>query len=164
MDDWKKRVDEALEAKRRVEQERQAEIRRRQEEKEKRHLEKLKSEYKERLRKHQQRFRCHICGKPSQGPRRLVYWYGPGMGYIDYEEKGNRTGHFTEGMVFSEEDVWELDEPYGDRPDWNRPFGLYKCHKCSRWTCGDHFHLDRCQYCWEGKTGPSLLGLLRRLR
>jgi hypothetical protein len=63
----------------------------------------------ERLKRHQARFYCHICGKPSPQPYR--YW-------DDYGENG---------QLFSSFFV----------TDYNKPTELVQCARCQKWTCPD---------------------------
>jgi len=81
----------------------------------------------ERLKKHQARFYCHICGKPSPQPYR--YW-------VDGAGEGGR--QYSEGYYLI---------------DYNRPTGLVQCAQCKKWTCdnADPPHLENgvCKKCLE---------------
>lgn len=61
----------------------------------------------ERLKQHQARFYCHICGKPS--PQPYQYW-------DDYGENGRLYSSF---LV----------------TDYNKPTELAQCARCQKWTC-----------------------------
>ncbi len=61
----------------------------------------------ERLKQHQARFYCHICGKPSPGP--YQYW-------DDYGENGQQYSSFHV-------------------TDYNMPTELVQCARCHKWTC-----------------------------
>ena len=79
----------------------------------------------ERLKQHQARFYCHICGKPSPKPDQ--YW-------DSYGENGQEwySYHVT---------------------DYNKPTELVQCAKCQKWTCpnADPPHLENgvCKKCVE---------------
>ncbi len=79
----------------------------------------------ERLKLHQARFYCHICGKPS--PQPYQYW-------DDYGENGQcySSFHVT---------------------DYNKPTELVQCTRCQKWTCpnADPPHLVNgvCKKCLE---------------
>jgi hypothetical protein len=79
----------------------------------------------ERLKQHQARFYCHICGKPS--PKPYQYW-------DDYGENG---------QLYSSFHV----------TDYNIPTELIKCTRCQKWTCAnaDPPHLEKgvCKKCLE---------------
>jgi hypothetical protein len=79
----------------------------------------------ERLKQHQARFYCHICGKPS--PQPYQYW-------DDYGENG---------QLYSSFHV----------TDYNQPTELVQCAKCQKWTCpnADPPHLENgvCKKCVE---------------
>jgi hypothetical protein len=92
-----------------------------QKEREKRQAEeqRLAQEYEERMIRHKQMFKCHICGKSSEGPYKDIpsptAWYWPS----DSEMK------FV----------------------WNQPTGLLKCARCGRWTCFDDEADGKCRRC-----------------
>ena len=79
----------------------------------------------ERMKQHQARFYCHICGKPSPKPDQ--YW-------DSYGENGQEwySYHVT---------------------DYNKPTELVQCAKCQKWTCpnADPPHLENgvCKKCVE---------------
>jgi hypothetical protein len=79
----------------------------------------------ERLKQHQARFFCHICGKSSPQPDQ--YW-------DDYGENGQQYNSF---LV----------------TDYNKPTELVQCSKCQKWTCpnADPPHLENgiCKKCLE---------------
>jgi hypothetical protein len=79
----------------------------------------------ERLKQHQARFFCHICGKPS--PQPYEYWES-------YGENGQ-----------------EWDSSYVT--DYNKPTELVQCAQCQKWTCpnADPPHLENgvCTKCLE---------------
>jgi hypothetical protein len=80
----------------------------------------------ERLKQHQARFYCHICGKPS--PKPYEYW----------DQDGDDKGHlFSEFLVL----------------DYNKPTELVQCAQCQKWTCpnADPPHLENgvCNKCLE---------------
>ena len=79
----------------------------------------------ERLKQHQARFYCHICGKPSPQPDQ--YW-------DQYGENGQLYSSF---LV----------------TDYNKPTELVQCAKCQKWTCptADPPHLENgvCKKCLE---------------
>ena len=79
----------------------------------------------ERLKQHQARFYCHICGKPSPKPDQ--YWDG-------YGENGQQYSSFFV-------------------TDYNKPTELVQCAKCQKWTCpnADPPHMENgiCKKCLE---------------
>jgi hypothetical protein len=79
----------------------------------------------ERLKQHQARFYCHICGKPS--PQPYQYW-------DDYGENG---------QLYSSFHV----------TDYNQPTELVQCAKCQKWTCPNaeppHLENGVCKKCVE---------------
>ena len=79
----------------------------------------------ERLKQHQARFHCHICGKPS--PQPYQYW-------DDYGENGQCYSSF---LVV----------------DYNKPTELAQCARCLKWTCpnADPPHMENgvCKKCVE---------------
>ena len=79
----------------------------------------------ERLKQHQARFYCHICGKPS--PQPYQYW-------DDYGENGQLYSSFL-------------------ITDYNNPTELAQCARCQKWTCSnaDPPHLENgvCNKCLE---------------
>jgi len=91
-----------------AEYERQEAVRRQQEEQQKMRV------HAERMAKHQARFRCHECGKPSPGPATVTTYGKPQPDSIDY-----LPSHTTK--------------------DWNRPL-LNLCSYCKRFTCDEHFY------------------------
>ena len=91
----------------------------------------------ERLKQHQARFYCHICGKPS--PRPSGYW-----------DQDGENGHlYSEFFVI----------------DYNEPTELVRCARCQNWTCSNadppHLENEVCKKCLEntpdmcGKTNDS---------
>lgn len=86
---------------------------------------KYKAQEPERLKKHQARFYCHICGKSSPKPDQ--YW-------DSYGEKGQEWySYFV--------------------TDYNKPTELVQCAKCQKWTCPDadppHLENSVCKKCFE---------------
>ena len=87
----------------------------------------------ERLKQHQARFHCHICGKPS--PQPYQYW----------EQDGEDGQLYTSFLV----------------TDYERPTGLVQCARCQEWTCPDadppHMEHGICKNCLQnmdpGATG-----------
>lgn len=79
----------------------------------------------ERLKQHQARFYCHICGKPSPQPDQ--YW-------DQYGENGQLYNSF---LV----------------TDYNKPTELVQCTKCQKWTCPNaeppHLENGVCKKCLE---------------
>ena len=79
----------------------------------------------ERLKQHQARFYCHICGKPS--PQPYQYW-------DQYGENGQLYSSFFV-------------------TDYNQPTELVQCAQCQKWTCpnADPPHLENgvCKKCLE---------------
>jgi hypothetical protein len=79
----------------------------------------------ERLKRHQARFYCHICGKPS--PKPYEYW-------DDYGENGQQYSSFL-------------------ITDYDKPTELVQCAICRKWTCpnADPPHLENgvCKKCLE---------------
>lgn len=79
----------------------------------------------QRLKQHQARFYCHICGKPS--PKPYEYW-------DSYGENGQEwySSYVT---------------------DYNKPTELVQCAKCQKWTCPSadppHFENGVCKKCSE---------------
>jgi hypothetical protein len=79
----------------------------------------------ERLKQHQARFYCHICGKPS--PQPYQYWdeYGEG-------------GHLYSSFLVT---------------DYNKPTELVQCARCQEWTCSNadppHIENGVCKKCSE---------------
>lgn len=117
MTDWKKNVDEA-ERKRILEQDKKEREERERREKEKWEWEK-KREEKE-LAEWKRKYKCHICGQSTTGPK-----YAPmDTSYTD------RGGH------------------YPSRSGRAHPGGLNQCQHCNKWACGDHWHQGKCQKCW----------------
>lgn len=72
----------------------------------------------ERLKQHQARFYCHICGKPSPKPDQ--YW-------DSYGENGQEWYSYVV-------------------TDYEKPTDLVQCVKCQKWTCpdADPPHLENC--------------------
>jgi hypothetical protein len=128
--DWQRRIDNA-EKQRKKEEER---VRREQERKKvmeeaQRDAEmerQMQKEYQERLREHQQHFRCHICGKPSEKP---------GVHEI------------VETLYYSDDFRVSRSRVVDYKTDWNLPTGLSKCSKCGRWTCPKHIYKGICRQC-----------------
>jgi hypothetical protein len=79
----------------------------------------------ERLKQHQARFYCHICGKPS--PQPYQYW-----------DQNGEDGH-----LYSEFLVTDVD----------KPTELVQCARCQKWTCPDadppHLENGVCKKCLE---------------
>ncbi len=79
----------------------------------------------ERLKQHQARFYCHICGKPS--PQPYQYW-------DQYGENGQLYSSF---LV----------------TDYDKPTELVQCAQCQQWTCPDadppHLENGVCKKCLE---------------
>ena len=89
----------------------------------------------ERLKQHQARFYCHICGKPS--PRQYEYW----------DQDGDDKGHlFSEFLVV----------------DYNKPTELVQCVRCQKWTCpyGDPPHMENgvCSKCLNNSSAHVSTG------
>ena len=84
----------------------------------------------ERLKQHQARFYCHICGKPS--PQPYQYW-------DDYGENGQL---YSSVLV----------------TDYDKPTELVQCARCQKWTCpnADPPHLENgvCEKCLEDPSKP----------
>ncbi|KKR91450.1 MAG: hypothetical protein UU41_C0037G0005 [Candidatus Roizmanbacteria bacterium GW2011_GWA1_41_13] len=70
---------------------------------------------------HQMTCRCHICGKASSGPKS----YQP---YRTGTTAGMGGGPYTYRQSTSEEKV-----------EWSEPTNLWRCKRCGKWTCYDHF-------------------------
>jgi hypothetical protein len=85
----------------------------------------IQAQEPERLKQHQARFYCHICGKPS--PKPYQYWDDDG----------------ENGQIFSSLCV----------VDYNTPTELVQCAQCHKWTCpnADPPHLENgvCKKCLE---------------
>lgn len=79
----------------------------------------------ERLKRHQARFSCHICGKPS--PQPYQYW-----------EEDGENGRLYGSFLVTDED---------------KPTDLVQCARCRQWTCSnaDPPHLENgvCKKCLE---------------
>lgn len=79
----------------------------------------------ERLKQHQARFYCHICGKPS--PQPYQYW----------DEYGENGQLYSSSLII----------------DYKKPTELVQCVKCQKWTCpnADPPHLENgvCKKCLE---------------
>ena len=79
----------------------------------------------ERLKQHQARFYCHICGKPS--PQPYQYW-----------EDNAVNGRLYSSFLVT---------------DYNRPTRLVQCARCQKWTCPDadppHLENGICKKCLE---------------
>jgi hypothetical protein len=84
----------------------------------------------ERLKQHQARFYCHICGKPSPRPRSSGHW----------EQDGENGRLYSEFFVI-------------DYINYNEPTELVQCARCRNWTCpnADPPHLENgvCKKCSE---------------
>lgn len=82
----------------------------------------------ERLKQHQARFYCHICGKPS--PRPYQYW----------DDDGENGQLYSSFLV----------------TDYNKPTELVPCARCQKWTCpnADPPHMENgiCENCLEEQT------------
>ena len=78
-----------------------------------------------RLKEHQTRFYCHICGKPS--PQPSGYW----------EQDGENGRLYSEFFVI----------------DYNEPTELVRCARCRNWTCPNanppHLENGVCKKCLE---------------
>lgn len=125
--DWRSRIDERIdefhrrqreeeERKRKAEEERiDRQMKKRQEEL----LAEIRREDQRDLARHQRRFRCHVCGKPSKGPHvsRSIEWHG--------DSGGGETWY----------------------RNWDTPTGLKKCDRCSKWTCEEHIYRGICSRC-----------------
>lgn len=79
----------------------------------------------ERLKQHQARFYCHICGKPS--PQPYQYW----------------DDHGENGQLYVPSYV----------TDYNQPTELVRCAQCKKWTCSNavppHLENGVCKKCLE---------------
>jgi len=79
----------------------------------------------ERLKQHQARFYCHICGKPSPQPDQ--YW----------DEDGENGRLYSAFLV----------------TDYNKPTELVQCSRCQKWTCPNavppHMENGVCKNCLE---------------
>lgn len=86
----------------------------------------FQAQSQERLKQHQARFYCHICGKTSPKPNE--YW----------DQDGDDKGHlFSEFLV----------------SDYNKPTELVQCARCQKWTCPNanppHMENGVCKKCLE---------------
>ncbi len=84
---------------------------------------------------HRRRFRCHICHRPSDGPRtfstvRLAWISRPA------DDEGPHNG-----------------VQYEQHVDWECPTGLGRCTRCNAWSCSDHLHMAICPTC-AGRLPP----------
>ena len=79
----------------------------------------------ERLKQHQARFYCHICGKPS--PQPYQYW-----------DQYGEDGHLYSSNLVT---------------DYDKPTELVQCARCQKWTCpnADPPHMEHgvCKNCLE---------------
>ncbi len=85
---------------------------------------------------HQRRFRCHVCHKPSDGPRTFstvrLAWISRTA-----DDEGPHKG-----------------VQYVQHVDWECPTGLERCRRCHAWSCAEHLHMTICQPC-AGRLRPS---------
>ena len=85
---------------------------------------------------HQRRFRCHVCHKPSDGPRtfsavRLAWISRPA------EDEGPHKG-----------------VEYEQHVEWECPTGLARCTRCHAWSCAEHLYMSICASC-AGRLRPG---------
>lgn len=124
MFDWKRKIDDdeaRKEAARRAREEQEKQQRLAQEqEREKRE----KQEYERKLREHQRKFKCYICGKPSNGPVKSER--------VSYD--GESCTHVRSVNFYT---------------DWDDPTGLTRCNECRNWCCNLHIYRGICQKCAE---------------
>lgn len=86
----------------------------------------------------QRKFKCHVCGKPSSGPRQ------------DYTQSSGISQSGDQGE-------WRGPKHY--YYDWDSPSDLFRCPKCNQLTCDNcRLYSDSlghvCKYCkpdWELK-------------
>jgi len=82
---------------------------------------KYQAQEPERLKQHQARFYCHICGKPS--PQPYQYW----------DSQGENGQLYSSFLVM----------------DYNKPTELVQCVRCHKWTCTAHMENGVCKKCLE---------------
>lgn len=120
---WRDKVDQADERRRQEERRR----REREDEAIARENAAIDRQYERKLEKHQRRFQCHVCGKPSDGPvDKLV---------------GERDEQRDDGSEFRTYGIYE--------PDWGTPTGLVRCTRCNKLTCDDDIYRGICKTCAE---------------
>jgi hypothetical protein len=107
MSNWHRELDREMQARREAEEKRKVE--------EKARLKKEREEQEAevariRLQAHQLKFRCHICGRPSDGPRYDTLW------------NTDPTPRCPAYIIYS---------------SWDIPSGLKKCSICDRCACYD---------------------------
>lgn len=86
--------------------------------------EQVKREREEKVRKLGQKFRCHICGRPSKEPAKIEH-------RGEYQQRGTESG-YVGGFIVD---------------DWSRPGDLSLCSICEGFTCSEHLHKNICQKC-----------------
>jgi hypothetical protein len=128
MSDWQSDIDRRLQAREEAKAKRKAAEKARQR---KQQAEQRAREAERHLQQHKRRYKCHICGKPSDGPSHILKIRNPVSG--DYEE---------------------VDYPFGlhqqiEYDDWYKPAGLQRCSICCRWACFEREHIYRgiCEKC-----------------
>ena len=85
---------------------------------------------------HQRRFRCHVCHKPSDGPRTFSTVR---LAWISRAVDGEGPHKGVE---------------YVQHVDWECPTGLARCSRCHAWSCAEHLHLTICPTC-AGRLRPG---------
>jgi len=124
--DWKNKIDELEEHKRKENEQSKKEEELARKKGSEELDERNKRERLEKLAELGKNFRCHVCGKISQKPRQKYE--------SSYVNLGYGASEFGEGSYFD---------------DWTKPDDLFQCSICHEWTCEEHLHKGVCQECAE---------------
>ena len=111
MNNWKSQLDARIQARKEEDARRKQEAQKRAEAARK---QRAAEEYAKNLKRSQQRFKCHICGKPSTGP-----------GTVNVSNSTRGQGYWGGG---------------GSDQSWDVPAGLTRCGRCKKWACDNHIH------------------------
>jgi hypothetical protein len=124
MSNWKTDMERKLQAQRDAEAQREAERRAGAERVAEQRQAKQARENAKLLATHQRRFKCHICGRPSDGPAQTkIISVDQSRGDDDYRNV------------------------YGD--DWDEPINLIRCSVCNNWSCDDDIAQGVCKRDYE---------------
>lgn len=117
-DDWRDKAERDAQEQLRQERQRVAQREAEEQRREDAKLERENRDYARKLATHQQRFRCHIGGEPSDRP----------------------ASKFLYQHTVPSEDRWsdsvQMEKVYAT--DWGTPTGLQRCPVCDKWTCPSH--------------------------